>query len=422
MTNFEPSLLQNSSRPPMNLGTNGNEVRTEAQFQAAGGPVGMYGNQPVMAAPGFDAGDAIQMAEDMKEAGGATKAAEGLNRLPNARESAALARTQVRRGGDAGDTGDNGSSTAKGENAVETAQRIATFLELLGQAGRTTTAEAGPEVTLGRIRSSSQARSEELLGGLSASLQSILNGQLSDPEQIRQEIYTALAGFSSDPVQQLLALEVLRANADLRSGIFGEALDRVQQEFTSDVDGALDGAQMQMAVRDAYIALSLHEAAQRMRSSDPGDRRASMSDQLRSVDQGAKASSLGDLLDWLKETDPRIELNKGGLRDIFASQLQSTGRELSTNESPAMDRDHLGSVLTEIAALKLLNSVYDLSEELIWKSGLAEDAGSVMPFVLGFVSNAAPDRQDALRELSHFGNAIAFAASERATQQAATGG
>lgn len=402
MVSMDTRGAQRTLANQVNLGLAGNEIETEAQIQSSGGPAGSHRGQQVQAAPAFDA---QQIIDDALEAGAGALLRAG--RSQTGRPAASAQRPVAKSA--TSEQGDTGSSTSDdGPEAV--ARRVATFLDVSRDSGGGGGSGGGSpqdqqqqqqrHATITRIKGASDSRSRALtdrLGELDA-------GNLRG-EQLQDAIRATLAQFSDDPVQQLLALEAVRANGGAYSSSFNEALDHVQGEFIT----GIDGGQMQGAIRDAYVALRLHDAAQLMRATDPAGKRASMSHQLRNGDVAAKAETLAGLLDWMKETDPRVSLSSGALRDVFRSQMEATGHELSTNEAATMDSDHLGSVLTEIAGLKLLNSVYDASDELIRNSRLEEsesfNATSVMSFVLGFVADPAPDREEAIDALTAFARA-----------------
>lgn len=410
MTLVDQAAIPRSPLTPVNLGTSGREVLTEAQIQASGGPAGGYRGQLVQAAP---AANASQDLMDALEAGAGVLLRAAAGRLSTGRAATpqrVSARTAASEGGDTG----SASADEEPHNAVK---RVAAFVELAremgGGGGGSTGGEAGQQqrqATVARIRESSEARSAQLTNALQEIQKDFRAGRIA-AELLTAIITEALHAFSDDAVQQLLALEAVRANTGPYSGAFGDALDQVQDAFTA--DNHLSGQQMQEVIRDAYVALRLHEAAQLLRSADPAERREGMSHELRNVHRAAVAAKLGSLLDWLKESDPRAGLSAGALRDVFASQMEAAGFELSTNEGAAMDRDHLGSVLTEIAGLKLLNSLYDASEQFIEDSKLPESVSpaAVMSVVLGFVANPAPDPIEGRDDLNRACVALVAAAA-----------
>ncbi|MGV6871591.1 hypothetical protein ACUSIJ_02725 [Pseudochelatococcus sp. B33] len=398
----------------------GMETRTEAQIQVNG----HYLGQPVQSSP---ASNASQDLADALEAGAAVLMRAALGRLQTGRPGN-MQRVNARTA--TSESSDNGSPSADEEPNIAV-KRVLAFLELtreMGGGGGGTGGETGQQrqETVARIRASSEAEAAELMKALQNIQRTIRTDTLSDTRLLEEvirdaqvAIHDALGKFSADPVRQLLVLEAIRTIAGSYSGAFGEALNRVQQEFTT----GISGRQMQEAIRDAYVMVRLQEANQLWYSPHPADKREAMSHQLRNVDTAAKAENLKRLLKRL-ESDPGTEPDAGALRDVFASQMQTTGDELRITEGLTVDSNHLGSVLTEIGMLKQLNSLFDASEELIRNSKLPESGDfnvvKVMSFILGFMAEPAPDTGAGIDTLNDFAHAsFADAASPARTSIAA---
>lgn len=390
--------LQPPTARPINLGRPDNIIETDAQVQAQGGPPGAHRGQEVVPLQGFNA---AEMVENLAEAG----LTSTLARLSGGRPTPRTAQT-VRARPSAAEEGDAGSATAE-DTPEAIARRIGAFVGISGEGGGAGGGQGDRgsqqgqqqhrQAAIAGIRASSDKKAQTLAERLDA----LARRPSPDGEGDRDAIRRALSDFSDDAVQQLLALEAVRAGGAYDNA-FGEALEAVQREF----EGLVDGGHMVLAIRDAYAALHLEQAARNARATmatDPAGVRTGVLRQLGDADPAALAEELTGVLGRLREAGPDTFLRNGGLRDILGSYLQAAGHEMADHEGPTMSGDRLRDLLGQLSGLKLLNSAYDLSDELIRNSNLRENdrfnAAAVMSFALGFVSNPRPDASEAIPQL-----------------------
>ncbi len=395
MAGVNPSAIQSQITNPVNLGLGSAAVSLEAQAHATG--TGVYNGQAVTSA----STNASEAFRDVGEGGLSAEVQRFVARLMGKQTTNAK---QVTQRAPAGDTGSDSSASAD-EEPHSAIRRVAAFLELSrggGGAGGGTGDQSGQhQATLVKVRQSA----DEKVTKLTDALRTLGTIRGSTREELLDGIRDALSAFSSDPTQQLLALEAILANTGLYPGSLDEALLEVRRDYT---EGNL-GVDMQVLLRDAYMAVNLQQARELSRSSDPADKRASMTFQLVNIDPAEKAGGLRATLDWLNKSDPDTATSPAALQDILQTQLQSVGRELSAHEGSAMDGAHLRALLSVIDEVKQFNTLYDSAGELISNSKLKESDSfnrvTVMSFFLSFVANPAPDLREGVDLLNDFGMA-----------------
>lgn len=211
----------------------------------------------------------------------------------------------------------------------------------------------------------------------------INQGQLI--EVVIDDVRQALAELSSDFVQQLLALSSVRSHFS-NEDIFGAALDVLQQEYDRfDVGGFIN-----QAVTDTYAAIDAKHAARATMETDPS---ATRDVQRRSLRESE--GRLDEVIAKLETAHPHMPL-----RNIIANYMVASGHELSGSDGANIDKDYLHSLLREIAALKMLNSVYDQTLDLLDRTNLKESSAlsavNIMRTMLSFVSQPKPNVDESI--------------------------
>ncbi|MGI6244208.1 MAG: hypothetical protein ACOYJQ_00370 [Pseudochelatococcus sp.] len=302
--------------------------------------------------------------------------------------------------GGAGESGDTGSATADTDEPGDQVRRLLAFRDFTGgRDGRGGGGGAGQQQQqrqYARLQAQTGEKIRKASGDLLKSLSAIRNtlggrartgavGEQAQQREVRNRIWDALRTYDADAVQQLAALEIVSSQFtgdDPADSALLAALNAVRSEF--------DEATVGRAVRETMSAIGRLTVAEATHESSPSLFREQQRQLMR------ESRNFSDIFEALKNFDPTRKLG-----DIVSDFMAGAGSNLADGTGPALDDDFRHHLLTEIAVLKKLNSVFDHTAQkvvtpmsrLLGRGQI--DTVAVTRAILGFVSDDNVDRSAA---------------------------
>ncbi|MFC0217421.1 hypothetical protein ACFFJ7_03320 [Pseudochelatococcus lubricantis] len=213
---------------------------------------------------------------------------------------------------------------------------------------------------------------------------------------IHGQIWMALHAYDTDAVQQLAALEIIFGHFSTDN-----PTDEAFQSVLLGIRNEFDEATVGRVVRETLSAINRLAVTSATLESSP----ALFREQQRQLLQESK--NFSNIFETLQKSDPLRTL-----REVVGDFMAGAGSNLADGNGPALDDDFRHRLLTELAVLKKLNSVFDHVQQMVvepmhiiarrFDNGTPGkktlDATNVTRAVLGFVSNDNVDRS-AIRPL-----------------------
>ncbi|MFT0891971.1 hypothetical protein [Pseudochelatococcus sp. G4_1912] len=399
---------RNAQESPIHSTSAGRGVDPAALFLQSGG---LYNGEKIAPIPQTNAAGLVESVENLAESGAI--ALQNRNRTAGSSQGNVRSRPVSGRSS-AAEMRDTTSSTADADEPDAVVKRISTLLDAFdgggggggmgggghggGDAGQQQRQHAQSQQAVGSMGSASSKQSAVLVDRLNAIRDKALDILAAQPginqgqllESIIDAVREALGELSFDHVQQMTALEVARSHFGGADDIFSSALNSLQQDYERfDVGGFLS-----KAVRSTFDTINAAKAARATMETDPTATRAYQRQQFR---ENVKA--LGNIIESLERTHPKMPM-QAAISDYMAI----AGHEISNSDGINIDKQFLHSLLSELAALKALNSVYDITLELLDKTNLQENdqftASVMLRPILELVAATKPVDANAIRENS----------------------